>query len=80
MKHIFIVSGYGDANQNCHAVFEDVRRVNLPFLPCSFPERWMMKAETLGTSDSAPAPLERTDTLIAGYFFVLRTGSCNRMF
>lgn len=43
----------------------------MPFLPRSLPERLMTKAVTLKTCDSAQAPFETRDRLIADYVFVL---------
>lgn len=39
--------------------------MNLPFLLGSFPEMWMTKALTLKPSDSAQAPFQIRDMLIA---------------
>lgn len=66
--------------RTCHALLYDVRWVNLPFLPCSLSERWMTKALTLKTSDSAQAPFEMRDALIADHIFALPNVSCYRLF
>lgn len=52
-----------DVVKNGHELFLDARWANLPFLPCFFPERSIMK-----TRDSAEAPFEIRDTLIADLF------------